>query len=74
MNPQLELSDLVCSSEDQTEIRRVRRIPLMQKSCAEVLSQQQEAEIGYSTAVALSDCSGSVICWDSGGCSERFGR
>eukprot|EP00434_Breviolum_minutum_P010151 symbB.v1.2.008959.t1/scaffold508.1/size221222/8 len=37
----------------------------------QVLSQQQEAEIGYSTAVALSDVP-SVICWDSGGASFQI--
>ena len=32
----------------------------------QVLSQQQEAELGYATAVALSELS-EVIAWDSGG-------
>eukprot|EP00435_Cladocopium_sp_Y103_P031092 s701_g7.t2 len=38
----------------------------------QVLSQQQEAEIGYSTAVALADVPDSVICWDSGGASFQI--
>ena len=38
----------------------------------EVLSQQEEAEVGYATGVALSDVE-EVICWDSGGGSDGVG-
>ena len=65
-HPTITVQDVPSGARRMPKLNSVFCFSLLSK----VLSQQQEAEIGYSTAVALADVPDSVICWDYGGSLE----